>query len=243
MRGTTWSNPPMPRQRSCFTLIELLVVIAIIAVLASMLLPALRNAMETSKRIACINNLKQLYLAAESYCADYRGVYRVPSYIDFPDYNCTIAKEWNVLLIKTSYIPPGKGLSVDDNAPERTPDMLKCPGSRDREGWNYNKATDYGLNDYLHCYYPTDPLVKRRPTERIDEFPERTCYFGDQHFYTIAPGYPVKPERHMNTHNFIFLDGHANNLKAWDIPLTASYANAYKTYFWRGYGGPYLDYP
>ena len=65
----------LPSRQRAFTLIEMLVVIAIIAILASLLFPALRSALERGRRTACRNNIRQIGLAMIQYAADHKGWY------------------------------------------------------------------------------------------------------------------------------------------------------------------------
>ena len=120
-------------RNGAFTLIELLVVIAIIAILASMLLPALARAKQKAQRISCVNNLKQIGTAYRVWAGDNND--RMPCQVLTNDGGC------NQYFFGTTGATLAPGANAHtyrvylamQNELGQSPRVLICPSEGDRQ--------------------------------------------------------------------------------------------------------------
>ena len=179
-----------------FTLIELLVVIAIIAILASMLLPALSRTKESAKRISCASNLKQLDLAFLSYLGDNQE-YLPPSIIAISGVNTV----WGQTLADSLYISPD---ALGYNPKSRT---LLCPSSLVADnGKNIYTLGNYGMNALITYTLGQVGATTSYRTTSIQAPSNKILLFDSGNSY-VHYGHITNP-----SHNVWYVPGSINNL-------------------------------
>jgi prepilin-type N-terminal cleavage/methylation domain-containing protein/prepilin-type processing-associated H-X9-DG protein len=148
-------TPTRRRPSSGFTLVELLVVIGIIALLISVLLPALQSARRQANNVKCLSSLRQIGQAFEMYANEYKGYW--PSARDRVQTGLPQQHDWKDLIAK--YLMKGYDMSggyVDIAKLRRDNPLWGCPSYIYSTEYNaaaaatdqYNVYTGYAMQYY-----------------------------------------------------------------------------------------------
>ena len=223
-------------KKKAFTLIELLVVIAIIAVLMGVLMPALRKARESAKRVWCQNGVRSLTLAWMMYAEANDG--KIPVAAESKDAWCNtpdasygrattlIPKDVQIEAIRSGVLYP----YTEDV------DVYRCPVAI------RNEMRTYSISYAMNWIHPAGMEVAGKIIKNINQIKNATSrmvflddYGNDWNACWLVPAsadfwWNTTPIRHGNGNVFSFADGHSEWWN-WKDPRTIKISQKYWDYY------------